>query len=58
MGADARRHADDVRRLLSLNPTAAWVEEAREIDPAVFAGIIGRVSRFPSEVAGGRRIRA
>lgn len=44
---------DDVRRLLSLNLTAAWVEEAREIDPAVFAGIIGRVSRFPSEVAGG-----
>jgi hypothetical protein len=44
---------DDVRRLLSFNLTAAWVEEAREIDEAVFSGIIGRVSRFPSEVAGG-----
>jgi hypothetical protein len=44
---------DDVRRLLSLNLSAAWVEEAREIDAEVFKGLIGRVSRFPSKVAGG-----
>jgi hypothetical protein len=44
---------DDVRRLLSLQLSAAWVEEAREIDEEVFKGLLGRVSRFPSRVAGG-----
>ena len=44
---------DDVRRLLSLQLSAAWVEEAREIDEEVFKGLLGRVSRFPSKVAGG-----
>jgi hypothetical protein len=44
---------DDVRRLLSLQLTAAWVEEAREIDPEVFKGLLGRVDRFPSKVLGG-----
>lgn len=44
---------DDVRRLLSLQLSAAWVEEAREIDPEVFKGLLGRVGRFPSKVAGG-----
>lgn len=44
---------DDVRRLLSLQLSAAWVEEAREIDPDVFKGLLGRVDRFPSTVAGG-----
>ena len=44
---------DDVRRLLSLQLSAAWVEEAREIDPEVFKGLLGRVDRFPSVAAGG-----
>jgi hypothetical protein len=44
---------DDVRRLLSLELSAAWVEEAREIDPEVFSGLQGRVARFPSRAAGG-----
>jgi hypothetical protein len=44
---------DDVRRLLSLQLSAAWVEEAREIDEEVFKGLLGRVDRFPSRVAGG-----
>lgn len=44
---------DDVRRLLSLQLSAAWVEEAREIDAEVFKGLLGRVDRFPSVVAGG-----
>lgn len=44
---------DDVRRLLSLQLSAAWVEEAREIDEDVFKGLLGRVDRFPSTVAGG-----
>lgn len=44
---------DDVRRLLSLELSAAWVEESREIDPEVFSGLQGRVARFPSRAAGG-----
>lgn len=44
---------DDVRRLLSLEASAAWVEECREVDADVFAGLQGRVNRFPSRIAGG-----
>lgn len=44
---------DDVRRLLSYEASAAWVEECREIDPDVFAGLQGRVNRFPARIAGG-----
>lgn len=44
---------DDVRRLLSLELSAGWVEECREVDPEVFAGLQGRVNRYPSRVAGG-----
>ena len=44
---------EDVKRLLSLQLSAAWVEEAREIDAEVFKGLVGRVNRFPSMVAGG-----
>lgn len=44
---------DDVRRLLSLEASAAWCEEAREIDADVFSGLQGRVNRYPSRAAGG-----
>lgn len=44
---------DDVRRLLSLECSAAWVEECREVDPEVFSGLQGRVNRFPNRAAGG-----
>ena len=44
---------DDVRRLLSVEVSSAWVEEAREIEEAVFDGLQGRVARFPSKAAGG-----
>lgn len=44
---------DDVRRLLSVECSAAWVEEAREVDSEVFSGLQGRVARFPSRAAGG-----
>lgn len=44
---------DDVRRLLSVEVSSAWVEEAREIEEAVFDGLQGRVARFPSRAAGG-----
>lgn len=38
---------EDVRRLLSLQLTGAWVEEFRETDFAILASLIGRVGRFP-----------
>lgn len=44
---------DDVRRLLSLEASDAWVEEGREVDPEVFQGLQGRVSRFPNRASGG-----
>lgn len=44
---------DDVRRLLSVECSAAWVEECREVVEEVFDGLQGRVARFPSRAAGG-----
>lgn len=44
---------DDVRRLLSVEFSAAWVEESREVDPEVFSGLQGRVARFPNRASGG-----
>ncbi len=44
---------DDVRRLLSLEVSSAWVEESREVDPEVFAGLQGRTNRYPARIAGG-----
>jgi hypothetical protein len=44
---------DDVRNLLSLEITSAWINEYREIDPKVLSALIGRIGRFP----GGKRSR-
>jgi len=44
---------DDVRRLLSLEVSDAWIEEGREVDEDVMSGITGRVNRFPARLAGG-----
>lgn len=43
----------DVRRLLSLELSGAWVEEAREIGEEIVSGLQGRVARFPSRAQGG-----
>jgi hypothetical protein len=45
--------AEDVRRLLSLEASAAWIEECREIDQAIWEGLQGRVARFPNRASGG-----
>lgn len=45
----------DVRKLLSLELTAAWINEAREIPKAVLDGLTGRVGRFPTAKHGGCR---
>lgn len=44
---------DDVGRLLSLELTGAWINEAREIPLAVVEGLTARVGRFPSAAMGG-----
>lgn len=37
---------DDIKKLLSLELTAAWINEAREVPKAVFDAIQGRVGRY------------
>jgi hypothetical protein len=43
----------DVRKLLSLELTGAWVNEARELPLAVIQGLTHRVGRFPTKKHGG-----
>jgi hypothetical protein len=38
---------DDVRKLLSMELTWAWINEAREVPKAILDGLTGRVGRFP-----------
>jgi hypothetical protein len=38
---------EDVKKLLSLELTGAWVNEAKEVPKAVIDGLTGRVGRFP-----------
>jgi hypothetical protein len=44
---------DDVKKVLSLELTGAWINEAREIPKAIVDAITMRVGRFPSERDGG-----
>jgi hypothetical protein len=44
---------DDVRKLLSLELTGAWVNEAREVPKAIIDALTGRVGRYPSKAMGG-----
>lgn len=43
----------DVRKLLSLELTGAWVNEARELPKAVVDGLTHRVGRYPTKAHGG-----
>ena len=43
----------DVRKLLSLELTGAWVNEARELPKAVIDGLTHRVGRYPTKAHGG-----
>ncbi len=45
--------ANDVRNLLSLELTGAWLNELREIPKVITDAIEGRVGRYPSEKEGG-----
>ena len=44
---------DDIAKLLSMELTGAWVNEAREVPKAVIDGLTGRVGRYPSAMMGG-----
>jgi hypothetical protein len=44
---------DDVRRLLSLQLTGAWINEMREVPIDVVSGLLGRLGRYPSKLQGG-----
>jgi len=44
---------EDVSKLLSLELTGAWLNEAREIPKAIVDGLTGRVGRFPPVNQGG-----
>lgn len=43
----------DVAKLLGMELTGAWIDEAREVPKAVVDGLTGRVGRFPSHEMGG-----
>lgn len=43
----------DVAKLLSMDLTGAWINEAREVIKAVLDGLTGRVGRFPPAKEGG-----
>lgn len=43
----------DVARLLSMELSDAWINEAREIPKAILDGLTGRVGRYPKEADGG-----
>lgn len=45
--------ANDVRRLLSLQASFAILDEFREISPAIFDAIQGRLGRYPSKLVNG-----
>lgn len=44
---------EDARKLLSLELTGAWINEAREVVKPILDALTGRVGRFPSKKDGG-----
>lgn len=44
---------ENIRKLLSLELTAAWVSEAREIDPEIVRNVLSRCGRYPARSKGG-----
>jgi hypothetical protein len=45
--------SEDARKLLSLELTGAWINEAREVPKAILDALTGRVGRYPSKMQGG-----
>lgn len=44
---------DDVKKLLSLEVTGVWINEAREVQKAIVDAASSRVGRFPPKIEGG-----
>jgi hypothetical protein len=44
---------EDIRRLLSMQLTGAWVNEVREVPFEILSGLLERLGRFPSKINGG-----
>ncbi len=44
---------EDSRKLLSLELTGAWINEAREVPKGILDALTGRVGRYPSRMQGG-----
>ena len=44
---------EDQRRLLSMQLTGAWINEAREVPIDVVSALLGRLGRYPSKLQGG-----
>lgn len=44
---------EDVRRLLSLQLTGAWINEIREVPMEIIRPLLGRTGRYPSRANGG-----
>ena len=44
---------DDVKRLLSMQLTGAWINEMREVPWEIIDPLIGRLGRYPSKIMGG-----
>lgn len=44
---------EDARKLLSLELTAAWINECREVPKGILDALTGRVGRYPSKLQGG-----
>lgn len=44
---------DDIKKLLSLELTGGWINEAREVPKPVLDMLIGRLGRYPSQRLGG-----
>lgn len=45
---------EDIRKLLSLELTGAWINEARETPKAILDGLTGRVGRYPPAKSGAK----
>jgi hypothetical protein len=43
---------DDIKKLLSLEVTGGWLNEAREIPKAIMDMLIGRLGRYPRKIEG------
>jgi hypothetical protein len=48
---------EDVRRLLSMQLTGAWINELREVPFEIIRPLLGRCGRYPSKALGGARRR-